>query len=301
MAREGKKITFGVKAIAPYYRSGPNRGKVYGMAEVVGSGGLDLTGEVLALQGGASRYAWEIAHGFTEAQMTINFKERPTFLYEVALGVTPTIKSASDGLIENIANVQGTGLFDATGKLIRSVDISDKGNLKFGKYVVQYNAGGPSVDVFANGNIDAGLGNVPLELFDDFLKINEMPFAVAQGQDIVIPQLGVTLDVATTAEGFDATSAEDGDSFAFELIPPSVAYRDTVIGRAQDKFPDFGLYMFGEKGGELSALFIDVFKCKMNGLPHVLTEKAYTESEVTIMAARDGDRGVARMIDLVRA
>lgn len=297
MARELKQIMFGIKAIVPYNRQTL---KPYGIAEVVGSGGLDLTGEVIALQGGSSRYPWQNAHGFIEPKITINFKEFPSFLYNIALGVTPEIKAAADGLIENTANVVGSGLFSATGKIIREINITDKSNLKFGKYIVQYNAGGPSIDVFASSDIDAGLGNSPLTLFDDFLKINEMPIDVAQGADIAIPQLGVTLDVATTAEGFDATAADDGDSFAFEIIPPSDFYRDVVIGKAQDLFPDFGLYMFAEKGGDLSALFIDAFKCKMNGLPHTLTEKAYSEGEVTIMPARDGDRGVARFISLIR-
>lgn len=294
--RELKQIIFGIQAIVAYDRK---TGIPYGMAEVVGSGGIDFSGEVLPLQGGASRFAWQNAIGFTESKITINLKEYPSFLYNLALGATPTISDATNGLVQGIANKVGTGLFDAAGKLVRAVSITDKANLKYGKYIAVYNSGGPSLDIYASGSIDRRLG-IPIEFFGDTLKITETPLAVAQGADIAVPQLGITLDIATTAESFDATAANDGDSFEFEIVPPAEYFREIVIGRNEAVAPAFGVYMYGERGDDLSAIVIDAFKCKMNGLPHNLTEKSYSESEVTIMPALDGDRGIARFINIIR-
>lgn len=300
MALERKQIMFGVQAIVPYHRTGPNKGRPYGLSEVVGSAGLELAGEVMSLTGGSNRYPWQTAHGFIEPKIALTAKEFPSFFYELFLGVSPAVKDASGGLIEEISNVVGSGLFDATGKLVRGISITDANNLKYGTYLVVYNAGGPSINVFASASIDNNLGDSPTVFADGFLKINETALAVAQGADINIAQLGVTLDVATTAEGFDATSANDGDSFMFTLIPPSGYYRDMVVGRSQDRFPEFGLYMYSEKGGDNSAMVIDAFKCKANGLPHTMGEKAFTEAEINIVPSQDGDRGVCRFRNIIR-
>ena len=288
-----KIFHFGVKSIAPYDRA---TGKPLGFAEVVGSGGLELAGEMVTLQGGSNRYPYENAHGFIEPKITVNCKEFPSWLYSLVLGATPTNPAIGSGLVRNIENTKGTTL--QSDAAINGVTISTPGEVKFGKYTVVFNAAGPSVDVFISSDVDSSRGAMPLALYDNFLKINENPLMLAQDNDIVIPNIGTTLGVAAAAD-FDLANAADGDAFTFELVPQSEYFREVIIGRNEDAFPVFGLYMYAEKVQGGATMFIDCYKVRANGLPHTLTEKAWSESEISFMPVQDGARGVARIQDLV--
>lgn len=297
MAIDPKIIHFGIKQIAPYDLK---TGIPYGFADVIGSGGVELSGEVVTLQGGANRFPWQNAHGFIEPKVTVNIKEFPSFFYNIMLGATPTLLEAANGLVHGEENVTGTSAYGAAGS-ITSVDIKTAADLKFGRYLVVIvdNAGDGNdargVNIYASGDIDAGLGSNELLLFDNFLRITENPIELTDGGKIDVPQLGIAL---TAAADVDASGLEVGDSFRFEIVPATEFAREVIIGLPNQSFLDFGMYMFAERGGGLSTMFIDCYKCKGNGFSHTLTEKAYSESEVTIMPVQDGRRGVCRFVDI---
>ena len=189
-----KIISFGIKSIAAYDR----KTKVpFGFAEVIGSGGIDLTGEVATLQGGASRFPWQNAHGFIEPKITVAMKEFPSFFYNLALGAKPVITRDNEaGLVRDIKNVTGTSLF-GDSKFITGITIADKTNLKFGKYTAVMNDM-DQLNIYASGDIDAGVGSEELRLYDNFLRINENPLAVASSSggsdnDISVEPLGISL------------------------------------------------------------------------------------------------------------
>ena len=66
------------------------------------------------------------------------------------------------------------------------------------------------------------------------------------------------------------------------------------------RFPVFGMYAVSENIRGSSLCLIDCFKCKANGLPQAFNEKSWSESELSIMPLIDGNRGVAKITDLVR-
>lgn len=346
MALSPRISRFSIKGVAPYDRA---TGIPYGVAEVIGSGGLDLTGEMVSLQGGASRYPWNNAHGYVEPKMTINFKEFHNFLYQLCLGVTPTSKDATEGLIENFKNI-GEG--NTLANIYSGATIGDKANLKYGTYTgkitttittlakgtsEEFDAGDKlyfdstndvltktstnnefrgyatedaamsanmakvtsgELNVYASTDIDAQRGTV-LTLFDDFLRINEDPIVIQDGTNVALEQIGVSLTALTSAGGFDLNAVTNGSTFSFDIIPPSTYYREVIIGKSSDTFPEFGMYMYAERGEGYSAMFIDAFKCKANGLPMNLTEKSWQESEISIMPVTDGARGVCRVVDII--
>lgn len=333
---------FGVHMFVPYDRKTLIP---YGFARIVGSGGLDLSGEIVSLQGGSNRYPFENAHGFIEPKMTVNFKEYPNFLYQLALGVIPTVRDSSAGAIDGQKNISGSSLWE---NAITQFIVSDEDEVKFGKYTLRINrqiteytsdstgfslhdavyldSSGNSTktasgntfigyaaadnagstasdivnftfDVFASSDIQARRGSNVMSFFDDFLKINHEPIQVMFGSDISIDVLGVDVIFAALTESiFDSITAND--TMIFNLFPKADYIRSVVVGRPSDSFPEFGAYILTENaGGKFT--FFDAFRCKLNGLPMNITEKTFSESEISIMLIGDGENGIYREESLV--
>ena len=347
MSLEPNITRFGTHIFVPYSRGD---GVPFGFSRIIGSGGLDLSGEIVTLQGGSSRYPWANAHGFIEPKMAVSFKEAPSWLPRLSLGTAPVIIDASAALVRNIMNERGS-LFEAGGNFFNSITISDEGNAKFGKYTIRVKkvtetrdkdnsdiaigvkvyvdssgdvtttsvgttflgyaneaAGAsateveiniPTFNVHISSDIDAREGSNILTLFDDLLRINDEPIPMEDGANTVISVAGITVSIETVANGFDVNDFNNGDSFSFELIPTAEFYRETIIGRPSDDFPEFGAYMLTEKSGGRFT-YIDAYRCKMNGMPMSITEKTFAESEISIMLIADGDRGICKMVDLVK-
>lgn len=286
-----KVFRFGIKGIIPYDR---DTYKPLGFAEVISSGGLELTGEMVSLQGGSNRYNWESAHGFIEPKATVGLKELPSWVYSLMLGVTPEVEDVSDaGKVVNITNRKGTP-FATDGDIFTGVTISDGTELKFGTYTVEITAA-DAVTVYAATDVDAGEGKVPLKLQNDILRINADTLELKASTNIELTQLGVTLAVGT-----DISGAVIGDTFTFEILPKADYLRRVTIGRSSDKFPVFGMYFVSENIENASLCLINCFKCKANGFPQTMTEKSWAESELTIMPVIDGSRGVCEVIDIIR-
>ena len=287
-----KILRFGIKAIVPYSRE---TGRPFGFAEVVSSGGLELSGEMVTLHGGSNRYSYDSAHGYIEPKMTVNVKEFPSWLYNLMLGATPsTIDVSAEGQVRNINNRKGTSLQSTSAVTGVSVLATKNADLKFGRYAVVAKTA-TTLEVFASSDVDAGEGATTLTLQNDFLKIHETDYALANNTDIEIPELGVQLDV-----GADVSDVVVGDSFTFDILPKAKYAREVTIGKNTDKFPVFGVYAFSENIKGTSLTMINCFKCKANGLPQAFNEKSWSESELSIMPLIDGANGVAEITDIVR-
>lgn len=287
-----KNFRFGIKAIVPYNRE---TYVPYGFSEVVSSGGIELSGEMVTLQGGSNRYSYDAAHGFIEPKMTVTTKEFPSWIYNLMLGTEPKVTEVKDaGIVQNIMNRKGTSL--QSDDAITGVAVETNGNLKFGRYTVKA-VTATTIDIFASSDVDAGEGAASsfLTLFNDQLKVNKTALEVADGKNIEVPQLGITLEVAATVSGI-----VQGDTFTFEIVPKADYFREVTIGKNTDKFPVFGMYAISENIKGSSLCLIDCFKCKANGFPQAFNEKSWAESELSIMPLIDGNRGVATITDLIR-
>lgn len=127
------------------------------------------------------------------------------------------------------------------------------------------------------------------------MRINQEPLELKDSTAIPVPQLGVTISV-----GSDVSTANIGDTFSFDIFPKASYTRTLTIGKNTDTFPVFGMYFISEKSDGSALRMIDAFKCKANGFPQTLSEKAWGESELSIMPTIDGANGVCRIIDIIR-
>lgn len=293
MTLSPKASRFGVKAIIPYDR---DTLVPYGFSEIIASGGLDLVGEMISLHGGSNRYSYDVAHGYIEPKVTFTTKEFPSWMYTLMLGVEPTVTDVKDaGVVQNIENRKGTSL--QSDDAITGITVTTNSNLKFGRYTVQATAAN-MIDIYAtSSDVDAGEGAVAsfLTLFSDKLKITKSPLELADGKNIEVSQLGITLEVAASISGVTV-----GDTFTFDIVPRADYFRRVTIGKNTDKFPVFGMFTVSENVKGSSLTLIECYKCKANGLPQNFNEKSYSESELTIMPVVDGVRGLGEITDIIR-
>lgn len=350
MNRSPNITRFGIHMFVPFSREDR---VPFGFSRILGSGGLDLSGEIISLQGGSSRYPYANSPGYIEPTMTISFKEAPSFLYQLALGTTPVILDSSAARVADIKNEKGTSIYNTSGKTtVSGITISDAGNAKFGKYTLRfkrrtqayttegttkvgtgkvyldgsgnitsasasntfagYNEGAEvdvntsidvtviEMDVHVSSDIQASDGTEIMSIFDDLLKINEDSILVEAGESVDINSIGITVAFDTLEDtGFVVGDIEDGDSASFDLYPQADFIRETIIGRPSDNFPEFGAYMLTENSGGRFT-FIEAYRCKLNGMPMSITEKTYAEAEIAAKLIADGERGIARIVDLVK-
>ena len=254
---------------------------------------------MVTLQGGSNRYAYDAAHGFIEAKVTVTLKENPSWIYSLMLGATPTnLTKEKTGVVRNFQNKKGTSIISST--TFKSGDdgiiVTDgqKGQLKFGTYTIVVDSAN-KLNIYISSDVDGARGTA-IVLQDDFLRVNTE--ALTPADDLTVDNLGITFK--TVDSGFDAATFKPGDSATFEIIPEVDYFREVVIGRNTDTFPAFGLYCISENIQASSLTLIDCYKCKANGLPQAFAEKAWAESELSIMALIDGQNGVAKITDLIR-
>lgn len=290
-----KVFRFGCKGIIAYDRE---TYKPIGFAEVVASGGLELTGEMVSLQGGSNRYTYDNAHGYIEPKMTVTVKEFPSWMYTLMLGVTPTLEDLAgdkkNGGVINIQNRKGTSLYSDGGNVFTGVTVTSSPDLKIGRYTVELVEAG-KIAVYAQSDVDAGEGSTVLTLFSDRLKIHDDTLTLSDSTNIPLPQIGVSLTV-----GSDVSGAVVGDTFTFEVLPKAKYIRRVTLGKNSDRFPVFGMYFITENTKGSSLMMLDCFKCKANGLSQVSSEKSWSETELSIMPVIDGNRGVCEIVDTIR-
>ena len=262
-----------------------------GKIDIVSGSSLELTGELVSLKGGPNPYSWNVAKGYVEPKITLNCKEKPTFLYDLVLGVKSEKSKNSDGMISDIMNVVGSSL--QGDDTITGVTVLEKDNLKFGRYVVVA-VSATTFDVYLSTNIDQRRGMALTFNDANLLKLNSTPYELADGKNVDITELGITLEVAASV---DTTDVAAGNSFEFFVVPPTEEFNKTrVSNRIQDI--SFGMYLYSESVDSGRSLIIDVFRCKALGITHALAEKAWDETELNIMPYVDGDGNLCDIYDI---
>ena len=275
------RVFFGVHSIAPYSRS---TGEFFGIAKVLASSTLSLTGELVKLNGGSNKWPWAIEDGLLSAEISLGLKEYPNFVFELFLGKQVTTNAAeASGSTDGLANIKGTSAFDATTG-VASVAVSTAADAKFGKYLVKA-VSATTVDVFMSTDLDFGRGT-DTEFENDALKITASPLTVPDsGATVAIPDYGLEL-----TGGSGTVAFVTDDTAEFFVRPINTESTEVTIGATSDFRPEFGMIVMGAKRADDSMVEFDMFRCKGIGLPVGLEENAFSEAEVTVEAFYDATK-----------
>lgn len=267
------RIIFGIHEFTPYSRFDNS---FYGTIRVLGSSSLSLSGELIKLNGGSNRYPWDIQDGTITAELSLSIKEYPDFVFELFLGKKPTaITPSNTGAVSAMTNSRGTSAMSATiGIASVQALTGSEADMKFGKYVVKV-VSATTVDVFASTDVDFQRGT-DKEYVDGLLKINNAPLTIAQSADVTVPGFGIEFTGGSGTIGMTV-----GDTAIFEVLPRNSGGMEVNIGANSDVFPEFGAIMIAEQKSDGSMLDVEAFRVKALGLPIGLTEKAYSEAEIT--------------------
>lgn len=284
MALSTPRSIFGIHSITPYNIS---TGEFYGTVKVAQNSSLSLTGELIPLNGGSSKYPYAIEDGLITAELALSFSQYDDFLIELMLGKAPTANAAeASGSVSTITNKFGTSAVSATvGIASVAATAADEADLKFAKYVVKV-ASATTVDLYASSDADFARGTDGV--FTNDLLLIEAGITIADtGATVAVADYGLEI---TSGSGTIAMTV--GDTATFEVRPPNSGSMDVIIGGTSDSYPEFGCIIMAQKrGGSTGELFeIDCFKVKAVGLPIGFATNEWSTAEVTAQAFYDSNR-----------
>lgn len=280
MARQQPRSIFGVNGCTPYSRS---TGLPLGELRIVKSSSLSLSGELVDLLGGASKYPWASEEGAITAEMTLSVGELPNFMFQLFLGNTPTENSAqTTGNISALTDKNGTSIQDNTNGIASVFLLSgSSANLKFGKYVVKAITAS-TFNLYLLSGIDAGRGTDVTILTDDMCVGSAIAFTASVAS---VPALGLSFaQIGTPA-------FTTGDTATFEVQPVNSASSNVRIGGlANQSFPEFGALVYSQKRGNQEMFELDIFRCKAAGMPLPFEMGAFAGFEVKVKCLYDSDK-----------
>lgn len=263
---------FGVHSFTPYNRS---TGLFYNEMRVLDGSSLSMTGELVELVGGSSKFSWAAEDGAIKAELDLKFSEYPDFLFQLFLGKAVTNNSAeTGGNVSTLTNKYGTSLMDAsTGIASVSIVTASKTDLKFGKYVVQA-ASASTVDVFFSSDLDIARGTAGTYTTDT-LKILAAA-SITTSADTTITNFGLKLTGGSGTIGMTT-----GDTATFMVRPVNTGSTTVTIGgAAAQSFPEFGALIYSQLRSNGEMLEIDCFRCKAVGAPIDFQRNAWSKGDV---------------------
>lgn len=272
MALSQPRAIFGVHSISPYSRS---TGEFYGTLKVLGGSSLALSGELIELMGGSSKYSWAVEDGRIDAELTVKAREYPNFVFELFLGKAPTNNSAeTSGNLSTPANKYGTSVVNATTGITSTLTATTPADFKFGKYVIKA-ASATTVNVYFSSDLDLARGSNGSYESDD-LKVTASALTITSGGTTLIPNFGITLNGGSGAIAFTS-----GDTATFEVRPINTGSTTVTIGSASDStFPEFGCIIYAQRRGNQEMMELDALRVKGIGLPMGFEENAWSEAEI---------------------
>jgi len=278
------RTVFGIHSFAPYDIT---TGQVYGHTPIIASGEFSLSGEVIELTAGSSKYPWNVADGKITAELSLSIKEYPDFLYEIFMGKAPSVAAMTVGSAGTLVNKYGTSVLSGTTGIASVSIASPATGLSTGIYTVVATAA-DTADVYISSDIDG------ITLTDsDTLKVGSIDISAADAN----------LAGIKFTKGSGTIAFVTGHTAQFSVVSEDATSVSSVtVGGLSDTFPYFGCYLYAQKqgSGAGSEIFeLDIFKLKSIGMPIVFTESDWSEMSITAKASYDSDRlGVfsARMI-----
>lgn len=279
MSLSAPRVFYGVHSFTPYSRSDQT---FLGTVRVLKSSSLSLSGSIVDLMGGSSKYPWASETGETKAELSLKFGEYPDFLFTLFLGKAPTAVAAETaGNCSTLANAKGTTAMSATiGMASATVKSSSESDLKFGKFTVVA-VSATTVDVYFSSDADIGRGTNG-SYTTDTLKVLAAA-SITTGATTTITNFGVNL---TGGSGTIAMTV--GDSATFSTRPINSGGMTVRIGGVADQnFPEFGAICMGQKRGNQEMIELDCLRCVANGMPLNFEENAFSQGEVKIKLMYD--------------
>lgn len=282
MALSNPRAIYGIHSVTPY---NINTGEFYGTMKVLQSSSLALTGELISLNGGSSKYPWAVEDGLITSELALSFNQYDDFLFELMLGKKPTANAAeASGSITTLTNKNGALVEATTGIASVGIKTGSEADLKFTKYVVKA-VDATTVDVYAASDIDFKSGE-DKSFESDLLKITATPLTITDTSGVTeVPGYGIEL---TGGSGTVAMTADD--TATFEVRSANSESMDVVIGGAGDVFPEWGAIVVAQKRGTSEMFEIDLFRVKAVGLPIGFNTNEFSQAEITAQAFYDSNR-----------
>lgn len=255
-----------------------------GTAKVVGSAELSSEGELVSLNGGSSKYPWQVERGLITAELSLTLREYPPFLFQTLLGKAMTENAAeTGGNVSTLTNSYGTSVVASTGIATATAKSGSTADIKYGTYVVKA-ASATTVDVYAYTDLDFAQGT-DKEFVNDLLKITSSALTITTGTAVTIPGFGVEL-----TGGAGTIGMTTGDTAVFECRPINTSSQEVVIGSTTEVFNDFGLIIAAQRPGTNYMTYLDCYRVAGSGLPIAFTENAFSEAQITMQLFRDSTR-----------
>lgn len=277
MARSDARVIFGVHGCTPYSRT---TGLPYGELRVLENSSVSMSGELVDLMGGSSKYPWASEEGAITAEMTLNVGELPSFLFTLFLGVTPTDGSAeTTGNISTLTNKVGTSVQNGTNGIASVYLLSgSSANLKFGKYVIKALSSN-TFNLYYLTGLDIGRGTDGSFLTDDLCVASAVAFTSSVAS---VPAFGL----AWAQIGTPAFTTSD--TATFDVRPENSAYTTARVGGTTNQtFPEFGALVYSQKRGTAEEFELDLFRCKGAGMPLPFQMGAFAKFELKVKCLYD--------------
>jgi len=281
MALSAIRPIFGIHQFSPYNRT---TGEFYGTIKCLKSSSISLSGDLVKLEAGSSRFQWASESGKISAEMSLKFSEYPAFVFQLFLGKSPTevTTPSTTGEVNNFANVNGSTIKDVSNGVsgVSVTPSTGAAMLKYGKYIVKA-TGSNTLDIYVSTDINFDRGTSS-DYTNDLLKVESVTIS------------GATNDSTTTGLRFTKVGTPaftTGDTATFDVLPPYSKKLEVVIGNSSDVSPEFGAIVMGQKRGDLSLTAVDVFRAKASGMPIGFDEKAFSESEAKCDLLYDSAKG----------
>lgn len=271
MAIPGRSL-FGIHSVTPYSRTD---GTPYGILKVLAGSSVSITGENIKLMGGSNKYPWAVEDGAVTVEMSLKVRELPDFLFELFLGIAPTLNAAeTSGNCSTLTNKYGTSVKATTGIASATILSGSKTNAKFGKYTVVA-VSSTTVDVYLSTDVDFLRGTDGSYTTDDCKILAAQAITQSTATDFAAYGFSLTGDSGTIGMTI-------GDSATFEIRPVNTASSTATVGASGSVNPEFGCLVYSQKRGTGEMFELDLLRCKGVGLPLGFEEFKWAEHEIKV-------------------
>lgn len=247
-----------------------------GFLEILGDQQFNFAVENVPLNGGSAMFPFAAENGAATSEIAMTVKQYSEAMWDKFAGaiLTSTASSAT-GTVGSLRNTKGTSASDATTGIAGIAALSgSEANLKAGTYFVEV-TGAATVTIKCSTNIDFNEGtDVDFETQD--LEV--------VASDVTVPGSGATVN--SSALGLQITGGSGtvamtaGDVAVFEVAPAHGGIQDYSVGSGD--LPQYvGIEFWAQKQSDDTKWRIRFPKVKLNGLPINLTEKGWSEAELT--------------------
>lgn len=280
MSFSDPRVFYGIHSFTPYSRS---TGLPYGEIRVLEEASLSMTGALVDLVGGSSKFPWASEDAEISAEVQLKGSQYEDFMFELFLGTAPTANAGEAlGSVGTFANTYGATLKHATtGVATATVKAGSELDLKFMKIVLKATST-TAVDVYVKSNADINRGTDGT-VQNDLIKVTATPLTIVASTAVTIPNFGIELTGGSGTIGMTI-----GNTAEFTSRPENSKSMDVRIGSSSGTiFPEFGAITMAQKRGNQELMEIDMFRCKAAGMPVGFTRNAWSKYDIKIKVLYD--------------